>query len=60
MKQQIFEELEAISEVEEYPDPSRDLDIFAKSSKIKPARKEEAVDFKAQKTTPDPQNHQSY
>ena len=54
MKQQIFEELEAISEVEEYPDPSRDLDIFAKSSKIKPARKEELVDFKAHQTTPNP------
>ena len=51
MKQQIFEELEAVSEVEEYSDPSRDLEIFAKSSKIEPARKEESVDFKAQKTT---------
>ena len=54
MKQQIFQEFEAISAVEEYPDPSRDLDIFAKSSKIEPARKEESENFKAQKTTPDP------
>ena len=50
IKQQINEELEAISEVEEYPDPSRDLDIFTKSSKIKPIKEWESVDLKAQKT----------
>jgi hypothetical protein len=40
--------------MEENLDPSRDLPLFAKSSKIEPERREDSMDLKAQEATPDP------
>ena len=58
MKQQIFEELEAISEVEENSNLKRNECFAANSSKVESELKDESIDVKAQQATPDPKSHQ--
>ena len=46
--QEVIEQLEEISEILEHPDPKRDLDLYGKSSKIKPKTTEQPIALKAQ------------